>query len=85
MIFNLLIIHDHVRTSSITRVLHTETWRFLTSCLPHRFRCSPRVVKEAIMIDINDLVQELMTSSDGVVDASFFEIRGLLNILQVCF
>jgi hypothetical protein len=58
MIFSLLIIHNHDRTSSITRVLHTTTWDYFTSRLPDRFSHSPKVVKEAIMTDINDLVQE---------------------------
>ena len=88
MIFSLLIIHDHERMSSITRVLHTSTWDFLSSRLPYRLRHSPRVVKEAIMTDIDDLVQELMTSSDEAVGVSFFELRrllGILQVLQVCF
>jgi hypothetical protein len=37
------------------------------------------------MTDFNDLVRELMTSSDGAVEASFFTMRRLLEILQVCF
>ena len=85
MIFSLLIIHDHERMSSIPRVLHTSTWDFLSSRLPYRLRHSPRVVKEAIMTDIDDLVQELMTSSDESVGVSFFEMRRILQVLQVCF
>jgi hypothetical protein len=43
-------------------------------------------VKEAIMTDINNLVQEFWrTSSDGAVEAPFFEMRRLLGILQKCF
>jgi hypothetical protein len=85
MIFRLLIIHNHDRMSSITRVLHTTTWEYFTNRLPNRFRHSPRIVKEAIMKDINNLVQEFWrTSSDGDVGASFFEMRRLLEILQVC-
>ena len=83
MIFSLLIIYDHERMSSITRVLHTATWDFFTSQLPLRFRRSPRVVKEAIMTDVNDLAQELMSSSDGSVGASFFAMRRVLEILEV--
>jgi hypothetical protein len=50
------------------------------------FSRSPKVVKEAIMTDINDLVQEfLRTSSDGAVEASLFAMRRLLGILQGCF
>ena len=39
------------------------------------------------MSDINDLlvVQESMTSSDGAVGPSFFEMRHLLQILQAFF
>ena len=82
MIFSLLIIHNHNRISSITRVLHTTTWDFFTSCLPNRFCHSPKVVKEAIITDINDLVQEFWrTSSDGA-GASFSAMRRLLEILQ---
>jgi len=85
MIFSLLTIHNHDRMSSITRVLHTTTWEYFTSRLPDRFSRSPKVVKEAIMTDINDLVQEFWrTSSDGVVGASLFAMRRLLEILQAC-
>ena len=86
MIFKVLITHKHDRISSITRVLHTETWVYFTSTLPGLFCCSPKTVKESIMTDINDLVQEFwMTSSDGAVVAPFFEMRRLLGILQKCF
>ena len=71
--------------SSITRVLHTATWNFFTSWLPLHFRRSPRVVKEAIMTDINDLVEEVMTSNNGSVGASFFAMCRLLEILEECF
>jgi hypothetical protein len=81
----LLIIHNHDRMSSITRVLHTTTWEYFTKSLPNHFILSPEVVKKAIMTDINNLVQEFWsTSSDGDVGASFFEMRRLLEILQVC-
>ena len=70
----------------MTRVLHTTTWDYFTSQLPDRFCRSPKLVKEVIMIDINDLVQELSrTSSDGDVGASFFAMRGLYDILHRCF
>ena len=86
MIFSLQTIHNYDRMSSITRVLHTTTWKYFTSHLPNRFCRSPEVVKAAIMTDINDLVQEFWrTSSDGAVGASFFEMRRLLEILQECF
>jgi hypothetical protein len=72
---------------SITRVLRTTTWNYFTSRLPVRFSRSSKEVKEAIMTDINDLMQEFWTSSDhdGVVGASFFAMRRLFEILQKCF
>jgi hypothetical protein len=84
------IFHDHDRMSSITRVLHTTTWEYFTSYLPSRFTRSPKAVKEAIMVDINDLVQEFWrTSSDKAVGASILALHHLLGILQdilkVCF
>ena len=95
MILDIFIIHNHYRmSSSSTRVLHTATWDYFTSNLPYRFRNSPIVVKETIMIDINNLVQEFWsfwsTSSDEAVGTSFFAMRNLLDILQkynsrVCF
>ena len=87
MIFKLLIIYNHDRMSPITRVLHTTTWDYFTSQLPNRFSRSPEVVKEAIMTDINDLVQEFCkTSNDGAqaVGVSFFAMRRLFKILQQC-
>jgi hypothetical protein len=71
--------------SSMTLVpsLHGTTWVYFTSHLSNNFCRSPEDVKEAIMTDINDLVQELWgTSSD--VGASFFAMRRLLEILQGC-
>jgi hypothetical protein len=87
MIFSLLIIHNYDRISSTTRVqvLHTTTWDYFISHLPGRFRRSLKVMKEAIMTDINDFVQEFWrTSSDGVVGASFFALRRLFEILEGC-
>ena len=57
--FNLLIVHNHDRmhSTSTTQVLHTATWDYFISRLPYHFGCSPKAVKEAIMTDINDLVQ----------------------------
>ena len=83
-----IVIHDHDRMSSITRVLHTSTWDYFSSHLADDFSQSPKVVQEAIITDIDDLVEEFRrTSSD--VGASFFAMRRLLDILQdisnVCF
>ena len=87
MISGLLIIHNHDRMSSITRV-HTTTWSYFSSRLPESFSRSPKVVKEGIITDIDDLVEEFRrTSSD--VGASLFAMYRLLGILQdileVCF
>ena len=71
--------------SPITPVPHTATWNFFTSHVPSRFRRSPKVVKEAIMTDIDNLVQEfLRTSSKRAVGASFLELemRRLHEILE---
>jgi hypothetical protein len=71
--------------SSIARVLHTTTWDYFIRRLANRFIRSPKVVKEEIMRDINDLVQEFWTTSgDEAVGASFFAMRRLLEILQHC-
>ena len=82
--FNFLIIHSHDRTSSITRV-HTTTWNYFTDSLEDRFIESPKVVMEEIMTDINDLVQEFQTSSNGAIAASLFAMRRLYEILLKCF
>jgi hypothetical protein len=81
MIFSLLIIHNHDRMSSSIRVLHATTWVYFLKQLAYRFFHSPKVVKEVIMADINDL---MTTSSDGADGASFFAMRHLLEILQGC-
>ena len=88
MIFKLLIIHNYDRMSSITRVVHTTTWCYFIPCLGRRFIDSQKEVKEVIMTDVNDLVQEFwMTSSDGLgaVGTSFIAMRRLLRILEECF
>ena len=70
--------------SSTATVPHTATWDYLISRLRDRFGRSPKEVKEAIMTDIDDLIQEFWrTSSD--VEVSFFAMRRLLEILQECF
>jgi hypothetical protein len=74
--------HNHKRTSS-TRVLHTTTWGYFNSHLPDRFSRSPQVVNEAIMTDINDLVQEFSRTSCDIW-ASFFAMRRMFEILQQC-
>ena len=71
--------------SSISRVLHSATWNYFTSRLPERFIRSPKLVKEAIMTNINDLVQEFWrTSTDRTDGESLFAMRRLFEILQKC-
>ena len=84
--FNFLIIHGHDRTSSITRV-HKATWNYFTQSLSNRFIRSPKVVMEEIMTDIDDLLQEFWTSSNGAVGTSFFAMRSscLFRILEKCY
>ena len=90
MIFSLLIIHNYDRRSSITRVLHEATWNYFTSLLPGRFYRSPNVVKEVIITDIHDLIQEFWrTSTDGADGEPIFAMCRLHKIfgqsLEVCF
>ena len=66
---------------SSIRVLHTATWNHFTSFILTYLRISPKAVEEAIMTDINDLVQEFRRISSDV-GASFFAMRHLLKILQ---
>ena len=63
------------------------TWAYFTRHLPSLFIRSPKIVKKAIMADINDLVQEFWrTSSDqDIGGASFYAMRRLFKILQECF
>jgi hypothetical protein len=86
MIFSLLIIYNHDRKSPITSVIRTKTWNYFTSYLSDHFGRCPKAVKQAIMTDINDLLQDFWrTSSDGVVGTSLFAMRRLHEILQQCF
>ena len=72
-------------TSSITRVLHAATWNHFISYLREHFSRSQKVVKESIMTDINDLVQEFWSTSTDVVDGKSIFAMGLLHkILRVC-
>ena len=84
-VFSFLIIHSYNRVYSITRV-HTTTWDYFTKSLAGRFIGSPKVVKEEIMIGINDLVKdsEFGTSNNGAVGA-FIAKRRLFEILLGCF
>ena len=90
MIFSILTIHNYDRRSSISQAPHAATWDYLISHLPDHFIGSPNVVKEAIITDIKDLVQEFWrTSIDEVNGESIFAMRRLHEILrqglEVCF
>ena len=67
--------------SSITRVIHTTTWDYFSSHLSKGFSRSPKIVKEEIMTDIDNFVEEFRRTSCDV-GASFFAMRHLLDILQ---
>ena len=85
MIFSLLIIHSCDRRSSITRVPQSRTWDYFASHLLDHFILSSKVVKEAIMTDIYDLVQEFWrTSTDGAHGGHLFAMRRLHEILRRC-
>ena len=71
--------------SCITRAPHAITWDYFKVHLADRFARSPKAVKEKVMTDINNLVQEFWTSSYGAVWTSFFAMRRLLEILKKCF
>jgi len=74
------------RINPTTSYPRNATWVYFTSCLPDRFYRSPTAVKEAIMTDINDLVQDFWrTSSHGTDGESFLAMRHLFEILQECF
>ena len=70
--------------SSITRV-HATTWNYFANSLSDRFIRSPKVVQQEIMTDINDLVQEFQTSSNGAIAESLFAMRRLYEIVLECF
>ena len=77
--------------SSNTRVLHTAVWDYFSYNLSVRIYTSPNVVKEALMTDINDLVQEFWRTRDRAFGDSFFamsrlsEILSIPDTLKVCF
>jgi hypothetical protein len=64
---------------------HRATWHYFKSYLPAHFMRCPKVVKDAITTDINDLMQQSwQTSTDGV-DIFCPPMCRLRQILQVCF
>ena len=68
-------------STSITRVLHAATWLYFIVELPDHFCISRKVVKESIMTDINDLVQEFWRTSTDVVDGKSIFAMGLLHVI----
>ena len=86
MIISFLIIHSQDRTSSITRV-HVTTWDYISENLAYCFFDSPKVVIEAIMTDINNLVQGSEFERSINLNGAVFAMRSsrLLGILQRCF
>jgi hypothetical protein len=69
------------------RLPHSKTWDYFKSHLIVYFIHSPKIVKDVIITDINDLVQEfwdLKISSDGAVDVFFPPMGCLMRILKVC-
>ena len=85
-IFSFLIIQSRNRTSSITRI-HAATWFYFSENLAYRFLDSPKVVKDEIMTDINDLVQGSEFATSINLNGAVFAMRSsrLLGILQRCF
>ena len=79
-IFSFFFIHSHDRMPSTTRV-HTTTWDYFSKSLSHRLIRSPELVKEEIATNINDLVREFWSSSNGAVGASLLAMRRLFEIL----
>ncbi|KAF8816521.1 hypothetical protein BYT27DRAFT_7182095 [Phlegmacium glaucopus] len=71
------------RTHSTTRLPHSATWRYIDIHIPRRFIGSPKLVRDTIMTDINQLTQEFRKiSSSGAVDISFPARLCLMQILK---
>ena len=77
--------HNMYRISSTIRVPHRATWDYFKSSLPAYFMRCPKVVKEEITTDINDLMQQFwQISTDEAVDIFSLAMCRLREILQVC-
>ncbi|KAF8816498.1 hypothetical protein BYT27DRAFT_7182054 [Phlegmacium glaucopus] len=71
------------RIHSTTRLPHSATWGYVKFHLPSRFIASPKLVKDAIMTDINELTQEFWEiSNTGAVDVFFTAMLCLMWILE---
>ena len=79
-------IQNYDRIPSTQLLLHGKTWAHIKTYLPDDFIHCPEVVRDAIMMDIDNLLQEFWkTSNVGAVDVQCFtSIRLLLDILSVC-
>ncbi|KAF8816522.1 hypothetical protein BYT27DRAFT_7154559 [Phlegmacium glaucopus] len=60
------------RTHSTTRLPHSATWYYVQSHLPWHFIESPKRVRDAIMMDINELIQEFWKISNNGAIGVFF-------------
>ncbi|KAF8815804.1 hypothetical protein BYT27DRAFT_7155408 [Phlegmacium glaucopus] len=66
-----------------TRLPHSATWDYVKFHLPPRFIKSPKLVKDAIMTDIDELMQEFCKiSSSGAVDVFLTAMLCLMWILK---
>ena len=79
-------IQKYDRIPSTKLRLHGKTWDHIKTYLPDDFIHCPEVVRDAIMMDIDNLLQEFWKTADiGAVDVRRFTlIRLLLDILRVC-
>ena len=74
-----------IPVTTLGRLPHSKTWDYFKSHLAVYFIHSPKIVKDVIMTDINNLVQEFWKiSSDGAVDVFFPPMGCLMRILKVC-
>ncbi|KAF8816495.1 hypothetical protein BYT27DRAFT_7182051 [Phlegmacium glaucopus] len=71
------------RIHSTTQLPHSATWGYVKFHLPRRFITSPRRVKDAIITDITELIQEFWKISDNeLVDVFFTAMLCLGWILE---
>ncbi|KAF8816499.1 hypothetical protein BYT27DRAFT_7182055 [Phlegmacium glaucopus] len=65
------------------RLPHSKTWDYIKFHLPWRFGASPKLIRDAIMTDINGLTQEFWKiSNSGVVDVFLPAMLCLAQILN---
>ncbi|KAF8816531.1 hypothetical protein BYT27DRAFT_7154580 [Phlegmacium glaucopus] len=72
-----------LRIQSTTRLPHSATWGYVKFHLPWRFIKSPKPVKDAIIMDINELAQEFWKiSNHGAFGVFFSAMLCLMGILE---